>query len=79
MEDTQQQQEQATATTEPTTTTATLPAPKKRQPNAWIQHVSAYRKANAEKIKCERLSCGQISKLARATYKTRAKCTQCGK
>jgi len=70
----EQQQQQATVTTEPT-----VPPPKKRQPNTWIQHVSEYRKRNAEKIKCERLSCGQISKLARATYKPRAKCTQCGK
>jgi len=70
--ETKQQPEQATGTV-PTA------APKKRQANAWIEHVSAYRKTNAEKIKCEKLSCGQISKLARATYKPRAKCTQCGK
>ena len=51
----------------------------KRKPNQWIQHVSAWRKDNADKIKAEKLSCGAISKMARATYAPRARCATCGK
>jgi len=69
-----------TATTTPTaaTTAATPSAPKPRKANAWINHVKDYRLQNADRIKTEKLSCGQISKLARETYQ-RAKCDTCGK
>ena len=75
------------ATTEPmdiTTTPATPPTttpsvPKERKTNAWIEHVKKSRFDNADKIKGERLSCGQISKLAKNTYKPKAKCVTCGK
>jgi hypothetical protein len=41
--------------------------------------VKQYRLDHAETIKGQKLSCGQISKMARATYKPRAKCKECGK
>jgi hypothetical protein len=66
-------------TTAPTTTTTTTAPKAKRKANAWITHVSAFRKANSEQIKAEKMSCGTISKLARQTYKPRAKCPTCGK
>ena len=69
----------ATATTAAVTTPATPSAPKPRKPNAWINHVKDYRLQNADRIKTEKLSCGQISKLARETYSQRAKCDTCGK
>jgi len=70
-----------TATTTPTaaTTAATPSAPKPRKPNAWINHVKQFRLDNADDIKNNKWSCGQISKLARETYAQRAKCNTCGK
>ena len=62
-----------------TPTAATPSAPKPRKQNAWISHVKQYRLEHADKIKNEKLSCGQISKLARDSYKPRAKCTSCGR
>lgn len=53
--------------------------PKFRKPNLWISHVKQFRLDHAERIKTDRLSCGQISKEARASYKPRAKCATCGK
>ena len=67
----------AAATTTPTA--ATPSAPKPRKLNAWISHVKQFRLDNADKIKTGKLSCGQISKMARETYKPRAKCATCGK
>ena len=64
------------------TTVATPSAPKPRNPrkkNKWISHVRDYRLTNADRIKSKKLSCGQISKLARESYKPRAKCESCGK
>ena len=67
-----------TATTAPATTAAT-PSATKRKPNAWINHVKQFRLDNADDIKNNKWSCGQISKLARETYAQRAKCDTCGK
>ena len=64
------------------TTSATTPTPsvpKERKANAWIEHVKKYRLDNADKIKGEKLSCGKISRLAKGTYKAKAKCVTCGK
>jgi hypothetical protein len=68
---------------EPVAAAAPPPAPvaiakKPRKANAWIKHVRAYRVENADKIKSEKLGCGAISKLARASYKPKAKCATCG-
>ena len=68
----------------PTTPPATAPTapvvPKEpRKKNAWIEHVKAYRLDNATTIKDNKLSCGQISRLAKGTYKPREKCVTCGK
>ena len=61
-------------------TTPTAPVvPKERKTNAWIEHVKKYRLDNADKIKGEKLSCGQISRLAKTSYKAKAKCVTCGK
>ena len=68
-----------TATTAAATTAATPSAPKPRKPNAWINHVKQFRLDNADDIKNNKWSCGQISKLARETYAQRAKCNTCGK
>ena len=67
-----------TATTAAATTAAT-PSAKPRKPNAWITHVKQFRLDNADDIKNNKWSCGQISKLARETYSQRAKCDTCGK
>jgi len=69
----------ATATTAAVTTPATPSAPKPRKPNAWSNHVKQFRLDNADDIKNNKWSCGQISKLARETYAQRAKCDTCGK
>ena len=63
----------------PPATTPTSSVPKKRKTNAWIEHVKKYRLDNADKIKGEKLSCGQISRLAKTSYKPREKCVTCGK
>jgi hypothetical protein len=54
-------------------------AAKPRKTNTWIRHVKQFRLENADRIKTDKLSCGQISKMARETYKPRAKCVTCGK
>ena len=63
----------------PPTTTPTPSVPKERKTNAWIEHVKKYRLDNATTIKDQKLSCGQISRLAKGTYKAKAKCVTCGK
>ena len=68
--------------TEPTVVNEPTPtaAPQKpRKANQWITHVKQFRLDNADRIQSEKLSCSQISKLAKATYKAREKCATCGK
>ena len=70
----------AAATTETAAnTTPTATTQKPRKPNAWISHVKSYRLENATTIKEQKLSCSQISKLAKSTYQAKARCTTCGK
>jgi len=58
---------------------ATAPVKVKREPNQWIKHVNKWRKDNADKIKDDKMSCGEISKMARETYTPRPKCKTCGR
>ena len=66
--------------TDPTVTEPTPAAPTKpRKANTWITHVKQFRLDNTDRIKDEKLSCAMISKLAKSTYKPKAKCATCGK
>ena len=66
-----------TETAANTTPTATTQKP--RKPNAWISHVKSYRLENADMIRHQKLSCSQISKLAKSTHQAKTRCTACGK
>lgn len=51
-----------------TTPTATAPPKAPRKPNRWVQHLTQWRKDNAELIKSEKLGVGECAKRARETY-----------
>lgn len=51
-----------------TTPTAAAPPKAPRKPNRWVQHLTHWRKDNAELIKREKLGVGECAKRARETY-----------
>ena len=50
-----------------------------RRPHPWLTHVSNFRAANADRIKSEKLSCADVSREAKVTYRSKPKCASCGK
>ena len=50
-----------------------------RRPHPWLTHVSQFRADNADRIKSEKLSCADVSREAKATYRSKPKCASCGK
>ena len=50
-----------------------------RRPHPWLTHVSQFRAANADRIKTDKLSCADVSREAKATYRSKPKCVACGK
>ena len=50
-----------------------------RRPHPWLAHVSKFRTDNADRIKNDKLSCADVSREAKASYRSKPKCATCGK